>query len=82
MITKKEYNMLKPYEENIVSACKTSTMRSLPIYVQDMFYDIYENNTKNKMHRNYSCPTCQLKIANLVGNLYFEYKKATEDKNG
>lgn len=79
MITKKDYNMLKKYEDYLSSAYHTSTMRSMPHSVQDELYDLYERITGKHMYRNYSCPNCQIKIAKDVAKLFYDYKYMLED---
>lgn len=76
------YKKLQKYDELFSRFRRNQTMRSQSIAVLDLFYDIYEDETGNRLHRNYSCGRCQLDITRKLADLYTAHKNNTEKENG
>jgi hypothetical protein len=77
--TKKDYNALEPYEGHLTRGYYGKYVYALRRNEFNKMYDVYKSLGYER-DLDYSCSSCVLKLVTKLGELYFNYKKAIEEK--
>ena len=79
-MTKKQYTTLQPYEKYLRQAYYHNYINAPSLEALNLFQDILREITGDMRDFNKGCGACQLKLAKMVGKLYFTYVEENVEK--